>query len=62
MGLSPWTASPRRRQHLGILDPLIHGDLAEAEDRLVGHFDESLAIVEERTAVALTRMLGRGPR
>jgi DNA-binding GntR family transcriptional regulator len=49
-------------QHLGILDPLIHGDLAEAEDRLVGHFDESLAIVEERTAVALTRMLGRGPR
>lgn len=46
-------------QHLAILDPLVDGDLAEAEVRLTGHFGESLAIVEERAALALARMLGR---
>lgn len=49
-------------QHLGVLDPLINGDLAVAEDRLVGHFAESLAVVEERAATTIARMLGRGRR
>jgi DNA-binding GntR family transcriptional regulator len=48
-------------QHLGVLDPLIAGDLAAAEERLVGHFAESLAVVEERAAITLARMLERRP-
>jgi DNA-binding GntR family transcriptional regulator len=46
-------------QHLGILDPLLGGDLPEAEHRLVGHFRESLAVVEERAALTIARMLSR---
>jgi DNA-binding GntR family transcriptional regulator len=46
-------------QHLGVLDPLIGGDLLEAEARLIGHFAESLAVVEERAAVTIARMLER---
>lgn len=47
------------RQHTSILDAVLDGDLAAAEDRLVGHFDESLAVVEERTALTIARMLDR---
>ncbi len=46
-------------QHLGVLDPLIAGDLAVAEERLVGHFAESLTVVEQRAALTLARMLER---
>lgn len=49
-------------QHLGVLDRLIDGDLVEAERRLVGHLDESLAVVEARATVTIGRMLGRGAR
>lgn len=49
-------------QHLGILERLIDGDLPEAERRLVGHFDESFAVVEERTALSIARMLERRTR
>lgn len=48
-------------QHLAILDSLIDGHPAEAEVRLVGHFAESLSIVEERAALALARMIARRP-
>lgn len=44
-------------QHVSVLDALLHGDLRLAEERLVGHFDESFAVVEERAAVSLARML-----
>lgn len=46
-------------QHLAVLDPLLAGDLPEAEARLVGHFEESLAVVEERAAFTIARMLDR---
>ncbi len=46
-------------QHLAVLDPLLEGDLAVAEERLVGHFAESFAVVEERAAVAIARMFER---
>jgi DNA-binding GntR family transcriptional regulator len=49
-------------QHLGVLDPLLEGDLAVAEQRLLGHFAESLAVVEERAALTIARMLERRPR
>jgi DNA-binding GntR family transcriptional regulator len=49
-------------QHLGVLDPLLDGDLAEAERRLVGHFEESLAVVEERAALTIAQMLSRRTR
>lgn len=45
-------------QHLSVLDPLLGGDLATAETRLVEHFGESLAVVEERAALTISRMLG----
>jgi DNA-binding GntR family transcriptional regulator len=47
------------RQHTSILDAVLDGDLATAEERLIGHFDESLAVVEERAALAIARMLDR---
>lgn len=46
-------------QHLAVLDPLLAGALPLAEQRLVGHFAESLAVVEERAAVTIARMLER---
>ncbi len=46
-------------EHLAVLEPLLDGDLGEAEARLVAHFDESLAVVEERAVLALARMLER---
>lgn len=48
-------------QHLGVIDPLLEGDVAQAEERLVSHFAESLAVVEERAALTLARMLERRP-
>lgn len=49
-------------QHLGVVEAVLAGDLELAERRLIGHFDESLAVVEERAAHALARMLDRRPR
>lgn len=48
-------------QHLGVLDPLLDGALAVAEERLLGHFAESLAVVEQRAAFTIARMLERRP-
>ena len=50
------------RQHTAILDAVLDGDGALAEQRLVGHFDESLAVVEERAALTIARMLDRRDR
>ena len=50
------------RQHTAILDAVLDGDVALAEQRLVGHFDESLAVVEERAALTIARMLDRRDR
>lgn len=44
-------------QHLSIVEALIERDLEETERRLGGHFDESLAVVEDRAARALARMI-----
>jgi DNA-binding GntR family transcriptional regulator len=49
-------------QHLGVLEPLLEGDLVVAEERLVGHFQESLSVVEERAALTIARMLSRRNR
>jgi DNA-binding GntR family transcriptional regulator len=46
-------------QHLAVLDPLLTGELKVAEERLIGHFAESLAVVEERAALTIARMLER---
>lgn len=48
-------------QHLSVIEPLLDDDVARAEARLVAHFAESLAIVEERAAFTLARMLERRP-
>lgn len=44
-------------EHLGILDALLNGDLSIASTLLRDHVYESLAVVEERAARALARML-----
>lgn len=49
-------------EHVGILDALLDGDHALGEQRLTAHFDESLAVVEERAALALARMVRRRDR
>ena len=46
-------------QHVAVLDALLGDDVATAEQRLVGHFHESLAVVEERAAMTIARMLDR---
>jgi DNA-binding GntR family transcriptional regulator len=50
-------------EHLGVLDALLDGDDADARARLIEHFESSLAVVGERAAAALARMLtARGRR
>lgn len=44
-------------QHLGVLDAFLADDPELAEARLVGHFAESLDVVEERAAHTIARML-----
>jgi len=58
--LSPERVERTIEQHLGIVEALILGDLDETERRLDRHFGESLAVVEERAAKALARMIGVG--
>jgi len=45
-------------QHIGIVEAVLAGDLAQAQHRFQGHLDESIAVVEERTNQALARMAG----
>lgn len=49
-------------QHLAVLDALLGEDIALAEERLIGHFVESLSVVEERAALVIARMLDRRTR
>lgn len=46
-------------QHLAVLDAFLGSDIDLAEERLIGHFAESLAVVEERAAHTIARMLDR---
>ena len=48
-------------QHLAVLDALLRRPRRRAEARLVQNFSESLAVVEDRAALAIARMVpGRG--
>ena len=49
-------------QHLAVLDAFLDADIELAEERLIGHFAESLAVVEQRAAVTIARMLDRRTR
>lgn len=49
-------------EHLGVLDMVLADDFETAETLLTAHFDESLAVVEERAALAVARMFGRRHR
>lgn len=52
-------------QHVEVVDLLLDGRLDEAEKALHAHFDESFAVVEQRVAAALARMVSisrRGAR
>jgi len=44
-------------QHLGIVEAVIAGDVAEADAQLNRHLFESLAVVEQRAGAALARMI-----
>lgn len=55
--LSPERMRRTIAQHVAVLDAVLAGDLLAARARLVAHFDESQAVVEERAAAALHRML-----
>ena len=44
-------------QHVAVLEALLEADVDRAEERLIGHFGESLAVVEERAAQTIARML-----
>ncbi len=45
------------RQHLAIIDMLVVGDIEAAEQLFVEHLAESLAVVEQRVAQAIARMI-----
>lgn len=49
-------------QHVAVLDALLGEQVDLAEQRLIGHFAESLSVVEERAALVIARMLDRRPR
>ena len=44
-------------QHLAVVDALLIGDPLTAEAHLVQNFSESLAVVEDRAALAIARMV-----
>ena len=44
-------------QHLGIVRAVLGGDAEEAARALDAHLSESLAVVEQRAAAALARMV-----
>ena len=45
-------------EHLGIVEAVLLGDLSDAERRFALHVSQSIAVVEERVAAAIARMLG----
>lgn len=47
-------------EHLGLVDAVLAGDLAEAERRFTQHLDRSVAVVEERVVRAIARMVQGG--
>ncbi len=55
--LTPERVQRTVEQHLAIVDAVIDRDLATAEQRLNAHLSESLAVVEQRAARALARMI-----
>jgi DNA-binding GntR family transcriptional regulator len=58
--LTPERVERTIEQHLSIVEALILGDLEEAQRRLDQHLGESMAVVEERAARALARMISAG--
>jgi DNA-binding GntR family transcriptional regulator len=49
-------------EHLGIVEAVLLGDLLDAERRFAMHISQSIAVVEERVAMAVARMVGNlGP-
>jgi DNA-binding GntR family transcriptional regulator len=58
--LSPERVERTVEQHLAVVEALLIGDVDETERRLDRHLGESLAVVEERAAKALARMVA-GP-
>ena len=57
--LTPERIERTIEQHVRVLDALLAGDNHVAEVRLVENFSESLAVVEERAALAIARMVKR---
>jgi DNA-binding GntR family transcriptional regulator len=55
--LSPERVTATIAQHAGIVESLLRDGPAGAVDRLDGHLSESLAVVEQRAAAALSRMV-----
>jgi DNA-binding GntR family transcriptional regulator len=43
-------------EHLGIVEAVIEGDIAEAEKRFCSHLDRSVSVVDQRVSAALVRM------
>lgn len=60
--LSPERIVQTIRQHLGIVEAVLAGTTDLAEARLEAHLTESLAVVEQRAAAALARMLATRPQ
>ena len=58
--LSPERVASTIAQHRSVLDALLADEPGVAKVRLVAHFEESLAVVEQRSAAALARMLVAG--
>jgi DNA-binding GntR family transcriptional regulator len=46
-------------QHIGIVESVLCGDVADAERRFILHLDESAAVVEQRVIQAVARMLSK---
>lgn len=57
--LSPERIERTIEQHVRVVDAVLAGDIDGAEVRLVENFSESLAVVEERAAFAIARMVQR---
>ena len=56
--LSPERIALTISQHLGIVEAVLADTIGVAERRLQHHLAESLAVVEQRAATALARMIG----
>lgn len=47
-------------EHIGIVESVLRGDVADAERRFMEHLEQSIAVVEERVGRAIARMLNTG--